>query len=870
IKQLQGSGILCSFSIDEEGTILLGLVSYEECFFIKVGYPYASADVKKIRSGHINSLGIDALNFAGRIVFSEYRLVNYPVPWPKGGLFIKLVYRDRTGKVLLKDSTDINEVSPFTKLQLNGTRLAYITGNLFVSYDLASGKKEKERLGFDVISIFRKGNELLAGLRKGGVLYRNTTSPEKNGAHYLIGKSVPAIYADAYGGYWYGTLEDGVYYCPDKRHYKLPLFQAQTQKPEITSFLKLTDTTLLATTDNYELTKLEVHSDGTLKEELVYKIPEKDRSTSLIKIGSSRIIVPTAFTDNGILLELKDGAFIKLRDHLPAANRGMLAGKQFVSMAVKEIIFYDTSGFREIKRIKFNDRIKSMAYAEQKNMLYVGGMHGLYALDKDTGTFPVKLMDKRADDLLNADGLLFIATKEKGLYVKNGAVTDTIGVEQGLLSNTCRKLFYCNGECWVISNKGLSRIKYYGYNSYTIKNYPYAEYTLPESIDNITFIKDKLVFFDKGEMVFFPIDQQVLRQPVRIGRVLVNNKPVSVQGPLKLNYNESALTVEAKALFFASNKSIVYRYKFMGADSAWKYSSQPVINFPALSPGHYELTIQARDQNNTWIKCRQNLVFSIEAPYWQTWWFEGISAALILGTCVLLILRRYRAILEKERAESAVNSRLNEMEMKVLKAQMDPHFIFNALNSIQQFIIVNENEKAQMYLSKFSRLLRKLLESNTRESIRLSDEIQILEKYLEIELLRFNKVFEFRINVSQGLHPEHIHIPHYMVQPFVENAIWHGLLPKEGHKELSISFEQISNKSLSCTIEDNGIGRREIESRDASEEKKSLAINFIRQRLELMSKTLGESYTLTIIDKKNESGGSEGTRVIVLIPVLKL
>jgi LytS/YehU family sensor histidine kinase len=274
--------------------------------------------------------------------------------------------------------------------------------------------------------------------------------------------------------------------------------------------------------------------------------------------------------------------------------------------------------------------------------------------------------------------------------------------------------------------------------------------------------------------------------------------------------------------------------------------------------------MEALDQNNHWRSCEKKLELTIDNPFWQKWWFIGIVILVILITSLFIIMKRYKLLYKEEQLRSEAKAKFLEMEIKVLKSQMDPHFIFNSLNSIQQFIIMNENDKAQSYLSKFSRMLRMLLESNTKENIRLADELLLLEKYLEVESLRFSQVFEYKI-VVKNFNPDNIYIPHFLIQPFVENAIWHGLLPKKGDKNLMLIFERISPYIISCIIEDNGVGRQH-KSIKGPDKRISLAINLIRQRLTLMS-TKEINYSVTIIDKEKDKGESEGTKVIVLLPV---
>ena len=244
--------------------------------------------------------------------------------------------------------------------------------------------------------------------------------------------------------------------------------------------------------------------------------------------------------------------------------------------------------------------------------------------------------------------------------------------------------------------------------------------------------------------------------------------------------------------------------------------------------------------------------------------YASIAGAVFIMAYLLVLNNRRK--LKREEEQFKLKSKLYEMEIKLIKSQMNPHFLFNSLNSIQQLVALDEKDKAQYYLSKFSRLIRKLLEHTTKDNLSLADEIDILNRYLEIESLRFNHVFKYSIEVDSKINTLTTFIPHFLIQPFVENAIWHGLLPKKGDKNLTINFQLVSENKISCIIEDNGVGRKE---KKKNFEKKSLAIDFIQQRLDLMNENLGMDLSLIITDKIDKEGNSEGTTVVLYLPILK-
>lgn len=242
-------------------------------------------------------------------------------------------------------------------------------------------------------------------------------------------------------------------------------------------------------------------------------------------------------------------------------------------------------------------------------------------------------------------------------------------------------------------------------------------------------------------------------------------------------------------------------------------------------------------------------------------WFSCASGLLALVAALYFFIKyRIRVAVKQTQARLELDHKLLETELKVNRASMNPHFLFNSLNALHNFILAEETENASNYLVRFSKLIRTILESNMHDSISLKLEIEILESYLQIENMRFEENIEYAFIVDRSLTPTSVHIPIMMLQPFVENAVWHGLLNKEGSKRLTISFSLLDGKYVYCIIDDNGVGRRE-----PSGNKRSLATGFIEQRLQLLNKIHNLHCTLAIEDKPNGSG----TIVRITLPVLK-
>ncbi|MBC7885112.1 MAG: histidine kinase, partial [Saprospiraceae bacterium] len=229
------------------------------------------------------------------------------------------------------------------------------------------------------------------------------------------------------------------------------------------------------------------------------------------------------------------------------------------------------------------------------------------------------------------------------------------------------------------------------------------------------------------------------------------------------------------------------------------------------------------------------------------------------------------ALMKKSENElMALNIKMSESRFLNLRLQMNPHFIFNSLSAIQHLIVTGQTTKSYKYLSTFSNFLRSLLKFAEHNFISIDDEIKMLNMYLELESLRFDQSFTFNIIVDESLTNEELLVPSLLVQPFVENAIWHGLLHKEGEKNLKIEFQNMNDEYITCTIEDNGVGR--IESAEIQKNKisvtkdQSRGIHIVKERLLMLQQKAGKPANIDIVDLVDEAGDATGTKIIVTIP----
>ena len=349
-------------------------------------------------------------------------------------------------------------------------------------------------------------------------------------------------------------------------------------------------------------------------------------------------------------------------------------------------------------------------------------------------------------------------------------------------------------------------------------------------------------------------------------------KENTLRSGLELPYNQNHLGFEFFAVNLSNPKKVRYQWQLEGLEDEWSpLSSNTEVAYPNLSPGKYTFKVKAYNEDLISSDKPQTLSFTILPPFWQRWWF--ILGAVIFGISgIVLIFKlrvnqiRKRAKVKQEQLEMENN--LLQLEQKALQLQMNPHFIFNALNTAQSLFLGDNPESARLLISKFAKLMRAILLHSRETSIPLQEEVNMLENYLSIEQFSRPNKFEYQINVADDLDIDELMIPPMMVQPFVENAVKHGInYLKEGGK-ITISFSKKGNK-LECSIVDNGIGR--LASGEINKQKtknhKSTALDVTKERLDVLNKGNSRHKSLKINDLYNDDGSSAGTEIIVKMPL---
>jgi ligand-binding sensor domain-containing protein len=352
----------------------------------------------------------------------------------------------------------------------------------------------------------------------------------------------------------------------------------------------------------------------------------------------------------------------------------------------------------------------------------------------------------------------------------------------------------------------------------------------------------------------------------------------SISG-LKLPYDQNHLSFNFAGINFSNPDAVKYQWKLEGFDTNWSpVTKDHKITYSNLGAGKYTFMLKACNEDGIWNKKPVVLRFIITAPFWKSWWFIALLFLVVSGSVFIVFkwrVNRIKAKAAEDQKKLQLEKEVVELEQKALRLQMNPHFIFNALNSIQSQIGNDNEQAARYYLAKFSRLMRQILDNSRNASITLEEEVNTLENYLLIEKFCNGDRFEYKINLGENIEKDYIKVPPMLLQPFIENAIKHGLknmAEKRGFIEVNFAEK---NNVLECSVTDNGIGRaRAGELNKSSKETyyKSMALLVTQERLDLLKEDNQRAGTenpvsLEIIDLYNEKGVASGTKVIVRIPV---
>ena len=492
---------------------------------------------------------------------------------------------------------------------------------------------------------------------------------------------------------------------------------------------------------------------------------------------------------------------------------------------------------------------------DYKDDFLLGCRDGLYLL-KDN--IKIKLdsvhsfFNYRINSIEKHNDHYYLGTLGGGLGIWDGEEDlRIVNSDEGLISNNIERVVVdSSGRIVVCTKAGISVLR--GEDFSSITNYS-SKHGLPSNEVNDALIINDTILVATSNGLAYIADQNIAIAPKMplIESFLVNNIPWKSETDTSLAYDQNSISISYKALDFTQDGDIDYSYSLNG--EGWQYTTRTEVDFASLQPRDYEFSVRAANRDGVWSNSKK-VSFTISPPWWKTLWFYFLCIIALLLGAIALYRNRISSINERNEIEQEIN----QLERSALQAQMNPHFIFNSLNSIQSFIMSNEKENAMVYLARFARLVRQNLRASSDSCVALDIEIAMLTNYMELEKMRFHKSFDYKISIEENIEAQEVIIPPLIIQPYVENAILHGMRQKKGDGLIELNFAQ-SEDLLHIQIKDNGPGI------DTHKEKKatgSLGMSITQKRLAHLSKLSGNNFHI------DTNSNSQGTTITIAIKPL--
>lgn len=506
----------------------------------------------------------------------------------------------------------------------------------------------------------------------------------------------------------------------------------------------------------------------------------------------------------------------------------------------------------------------------QAKEIYIGSNDGLYRWDKDSLFYfgkTYKALSYRVNTMFNtSDNLLWVGLGSDSLLVlKNNVLIKSIPLGGTIPGTVCKSL-YSNkaGIIWAGTNKGLNKIQYqYNNGRFTYYNtfFGLSDGLIGEQVNDIYISNDTVFAATTGGISFL---SAALHLPVTnittfITRVSIHGRDTLVLKEYTLPYYKNDINI----YFSGADLTGYYPlFEYRLNEGAWQKTDKNNIEL-RLSSGRYNIEIRGMKRDGSASSQSETISIYIKTPFWQSgiFWTTMVLALFIIS---FFMLERRNKQKRKIAVEKVITEKkLTELEMQALKAQINPHFVFNCLNSIKGFIFDKDFKQADKYLDKFADLMRSTIDNSDASIISLQNEINYLDNYLQLEKLRFDEKFDYNITVSSDVDKDKYFVPAMLLQPYVENAIRHGmrfLENKNGQININVFTK---NNFLVCEIDDNGIGREK-----AAELKSKMHIEYQSKGMNI-SKRRAELYNIQqeVTDKKDENGNAGGTTITVKIPL---
>lgn len=645
---------------------------------------------------------------------------------------------------------------------------------------------------------------------------------------YFKGKIVTHLLEDSEGGFWFTTLGEGVHYVPSMDNTSTIGFEESFDSDYVSAlfidegriwvgggggaigFIK--DNQLVKTGDFNPLS-------GRTMIKGFEKVPAGKgilvaAEDHLLLINEAKELSSISMTakvvrrlDNGkYLIGLSRGfAIVTYKDILRAIDERIDWKKETITLFQG---YPDSQYFPDLGFIIDAEPFKEgFLYSSSTGIRYMA-----------VGGEPVKagehpILQERINDIFILNETSYaLATHGFGIYFFENGSWSRVSTDDGLSSNICKKIVKDEqGDFWVATNAGVNKISRTA-DGIEVKVVTRADGLASEDVHDLLILGQKLITANSKGISIIDINllENTSQAPVMYLRKLVVDGQEIAEVTSELSAGSKMIEFEFDALHYRSLDRLGFEYRLIGSSDKWQETPIGKVNFGALPPGDYQFQVRAVSASGI----RSDIVeraFTQRSALIQKWWFILILVALFVAMVIWIAARLIKNNRLKSQRELAFKLRIADAERKALQSQLNPHFIFNSLNSIQAMVLEKEPEQAYEYLEKFSKLIRRVLKFSDLSMIRVNEEIETLTLYMELERVRMDNNFDYQVKISEVLTDEPI--PSMTLQPYVENAIWHGIMPLQGERQGKITIDISKNaQGLYIEITDNGVGRDTAES----------------------------------------------------------
>lgn len=768
-------------------------------------------------------------------------------------------------------------ISYKTALNSYDNSMAYLDDKGLI---IRKGHKESRAYTIDTAILNDNLGYFHIGLKQG--IWLSTSSgiyhidSNKKLQRYLEGVSTSQVIRDTKGNMWF-TSNNGIYMLPQRTERLFIITEEEGISSNLVKSLSKDDMgSLWLGLEEGQINTVNLANLSISKHQLSDK-----RKYNLIKQLSFDSLKHSMYfaSDYGLgRLNILKGS--KQIEHLRESNNSMFVIKSFslaknssLAMALSSGVvvlpdrfakFEFSAAYFKQRADFFNNRSYSVFYGSDES-LWFSNINGLSQLtDKKLISYYEKspLLTRRINDIKElADRSIVLATDGYGvIFIKNQKVIKVITQRHGLADNICKRLFIKGNTVWVVTNNGINKITLD--SGFHVESFEYTNALLKDDVNDLFIDSAYAYFATNNGLVYFPISQvtNTNEAPKVLVSSIINNKvKLSLNAPKHiLEPSNNNISFYYSAIDF-QNKNITYRYR-LKSDANWTETKNRRLEFSSLEPGIYVFELSAKSSNSDWSKPAK-VNFILEEHFWQSTWFIVIIfllAAVGFYKLAVIVTKNQK---NKEQEQLLLKNKILMLEQRALQAMMNPHFVFNVMNSIQHYINTKDPASANKILTGFARLIRKNLDICTRSYITLEEELEYLELYLSLEKKRFGEKFNYSIQVDNKIDKEETMIPSMLLQPYIENAIWHGIMPKEAGGAIEIDISIQTENRLMIRIVDDGIG---IDNSLAQKkgEHISIGMELTNERINLLNQV--ETNPIRLDIKQN---GISGTSVRISLPL---